>query len=77
VTREQIADLGWQCTQGEWAFDEAAGFTLEDDVLPPCAVEEGVGPEHSLEFDAGPEIIAAAKLRFPIRDEPFAIKAIG
>jgi aldehyde:ferredoxin oxidoreductase len=77
VTREQIADLGWQCLQDEWAFNEAAGFTAADDVLPPCVVEEGVGPDHALKFDVGPEIIAAAKVRFPIRDELFVIKPSG
>jgi aldehyde:ferredoxin oxidoreductase len=77
VTREQIADLGWNCLQDEWAFNEAAGFTAEDDVLPPCVVEEGVGPDHALKFDVGPDVITATKVRFPIRDELFAIKAIG
>ena len=77
VTREQIADLGWDCLQDEWAFNEAAGFKPEDDVLPPCVVEEGVGPDHSLKFDVGPDVIASAKVRFPIRDELFAIKPSG
>ena len=77
ISREQIADQGWQVLVDEWEFNERAGFTAEDDVLPECMTAEGIGPDHSLKFDVGPDIIAAAKVRFPIRDELFASKASG
>ena len=61
----------------EWEFNARAGFTAEDDVLPECMTAEGIGPDNSLKFDVGPDIIAAAKVRFPIRDELFSAKATG
>ena len=77
ITREQIADQGWQCLLDEWEFNERAGFTAEDDVLPDCMINEGVGPDHSLKFDVDAETIAAAKVRFDTRDELFVMKASG
>jgi aldehyde:ferredoxin oxidoreductase len=77
ISREQIADLGWQCLQEEWQFNDGAGFTAADDDLPDCMKEDGVGPEHALKFDVGADIIAAAKKRFEPRDELFAAKASG
>ncbi len=77
VSREQIADQGWQIMSDEWEFNERAGFTVEDDVLPECMTAEGVGPDHSIKFDVDAETIAAAKVRFPIRDELFLGKAAG
>ena len=64
VTREQIADQGWQCLQDEWAFNERAGFTKDDDDLPGCMKDEGVGPDHVMKFDVDADTIAAAKQRF-------------
>ena len=77
VSREQIGDLGWECLEDEWKFNELAGVTAEDDVLPDCMVEEGIGPDHALKFDVDAATIAAAKVRFPIRDELFTAKATG
>jgi len=77
ISREQIAEQGWQVLVDEWEFNSRAGFTAEDDVLPECMTAEGIGPDNSLVFDVGPEIIAAAKVRFPIRDELFEAKASG
>jgi aldehyde:ferredoxin oxidoreductase len=77
VSREQIADQGWQVLQDEWEFNERAGFTAEDDVLPECMTAEGIGPDHSLKFDVDAATIAAAKVRFPIREELFSAKASG
>ena len=77
VSREQISDLGWECLEDEWKFNELAGVTAEDDVLPDCMVEEGIGPDHALKFDVDAATIAAAKVRFPIRDELFTAKATG
>ncbi len=77
ISREQIADLGWECLEDEWKFNELAGFGVEDDRLPECMTEEGIGPDHALKFDVDAATIAAAKVRFPVRDEMFATKASG
>jgi aldehyde:ferredoxin oxidoreductase len=77
VTAEQVADIGWQCLQDEWAFNDAAGFTEADDDLPACLREEGVGPGGIMKFDVSTDIIKQAKNRFPARDEMFAVKAAG
>jgi aldehyde:ferredoxin oxidoreductase len=77
ISREQIADLGWECLEDEWRFNELAGFGVEDDTLPECMTEEGIGPDHALKFDVDAATIAAAKVRFPVRDEMFATKASG
>jgi aldehyde:ferredoxin oxidoreductase len=71
ISREQIADLGWQCLQDEWEFNRRAGFDVADDDLPACLRDEGVGPDHVLKFDVSTDVIAQAKVRFPLRDELF------
>ncbi|MFP6563202.1 MAG: aldehyde ferredoxin oxidoreductase N-terminal domain-containing protein [Myxococcota bacterium] len=77
VSRDEIADLGWECLEDEWKFNEAAGFTTADDVLPSCMVDEGIGPDNALKFDVDAATIAAAKVRFDARDELFELKATG
>ena len=77
VSREQIADYGWEIMSDEWAFNEKAGWKEEDNVLADCLVEEGIGPDHSLKFDLPPEVVAPAKTRFANRDELFTTKAAG
>jgi aldehyde:ferredoxin oxidoreductase len=78
ISRETIADIGWQCLQDEWAFNDAAGFTEADDDLPDVMKEEGVGPDHSLKFDVPKDVIMQArKHRFDSREELFAMKATG
>ena len=72
VSREQIADLGWNCLEDEWAFNDKAGFTAEDDDIAACLREEGVGPDHSLKFDIPREVAAIAKVRQPARESLFA-----
>jgi aldehyde:ferredoxin oxidoreductase len=76
VTREQIADQGWEILQDEWKFNERAGFTAADDVLSDCLVEEGIGPADA-KFDVDAETIAAVKVRCSIRDELFLTRATG
>ena len=76
VTRQQIADLGWQCLQDEWEFNRRAGFTDADDVLPACMLEDAIGPQKVV-FDVKPEIIQAAKQRLADTDELFSTKASG
>jgi aldehyde:ferredoxin oxidoreductase len=77
VSREKIADMGWECLEDEWRFNELAGWKSEDDRLPECMTEEGIGPDHALKFDVDAATIAASKVRFPLRDEMFDIKAAG
>jgi aldehyde:ferredoxin oxidoreductase len=77
ISREDIADLGWQCLEDEWEFNRRAGFGVADDDLPACLREEGVGPDHMLKFDVGVDVIAQAKVRFPNRDELFTQKSGG
>jgi aldehyde:ferredoxin oxidoreductase len=77
ISREQIVDLGWECLEEEWKFNELAGLGVEDDRLPECMTEEGIGPDHALKFDVDPATIAAAKVRFPIRDELLTTKTSG
>jgi len=77
VTREQIADMGWQCLADEWKFNDGAGFTKADDDLPACMKDEGVGPNHAMKFDVPADVIAAAKQRFAPRDELYKLKATG
>jgi aldehyde:ferredoxin oxidoreductase len=77
ITREQVADLGWQCLADEWAFNDRAGFTAADDDMPACMKEEGIGPNEVMKFDVPASIIADAKKKMEYREELFAIKATG
>ncbi len=77
VTREQMAEIGWQCLKDEWAFNDGAGFTEADDDLPACLREEGVGPGGIMKFDVSAEVIRAAKESEPWREEMFAMRATG
>ncbi len=78
VSKEHVADMGWQCLQDEWKFNEGAGFTVEDDDLPKCIREEGVGPEGALKFDVDADTIAAAKAqRFEPSETFWDTKATG
>jgi aldehyde:ferredoxin oxidoreductase len=77
ISREQIADQGWQVLQDEWAFNTAAGWKDEDNVLSDCLVEEGIGPDHSLKFDVDLATINLSKQRFPAREELYTMKAAG
>ena len=76
VSREQIADLGWQCLQDEWEFNRRAGWRDEDDRLPDCMAQDAIGPAKVV-FDVKPEIIADAKVRKEPSDRLFASKATG
>ncbi len=71
VSREEIADLGWQVLLDEWAFNEKAGFTEKDDVLPKMIREEGIGPDHSMKFTPPPEFVAKTKVRQEARESLF------
>ncbi|MBW2275120.1 MAG: aldehyde ferredoxin oxidoreductase [Deltaproteobacteria bacterium] len=77
VSRQQIADMGWEILKEEWAFNAAAGFTAADDCLSDDMVNEGIGPDNSLKFDVDAETIAATKVRCDSRDELFEVRASG
>ena len=77
ISREQIADLGWQCLSDEWEFNDRAGFNQDDDDIALCLREEGIGPGHSLKFDLPPEVIAKAKIKQPYTDALFEGKPEG
>lgn len=76
LSQQQIADYGWQVLLDEWEFNRRAGFTEDDDRLPGYMKEEGIG-EDNLVFDVAPEIIRQAKVRLPVRDKLFSMKASG
>ena len=77
VSRQQMADLGWQCLADEWAFNDRAGFTIADDDLADCLREEGIGPDHSLKFDIPAKIIALAKVRQPAAESLYTKSPSG
>jgi len=77
VTREQMAEIGWQCLKDEWAFNDGAGFTEADDDLPACLRDEGVGPGGMMKFDVTADVIRKAKQDAPFREEMFAMRATG
>ncbi len=76
VTREQIADQGWQCMQDEWEFNKRAGWDLTKDPMPDCMREDAIGPANAV-WDVKPEIVQAAYQRFDAREELFTTKAAG
>ena len=76
VSREQIADIGWQCLSDEWEFNDGAGFTDADDKLADCLQEDAIGNPPTV-FDVPREIIRAAKQRMPAREDLFGSKASG
>lgn len=63
ITPDQLVDAGWQILLDEWEFNERAGMTAADDVLPECMRTDAIGANGDLVFDVGPEIIAQAKTR--------------
>jgi aldehyde:ferredoxin oxidoreductase len=77
VSREEIADQGWEALEDEWKFNAAAGWKDEDNGLSECLVEEGIGPDHAMKFDVSLEVINQSKVRFPPREELFSSAASG
>ncbi len=70
VTREHVADLGWQCMLEEWDFNRRAGFGAADDEMPDCMREDAIGPTGFV-WDVPQEIVTQAYTRFEPRDELF------
>ena len=77
VTREQMADIAWECLADEWEFNDRAGFTVADDDVPACLREEGVGENGEMKFDVPPAAIAIAKQRQPVADAFFTKSPAG
>ncbi len=77
VSREQIADIGWQCLEDEWEFNRRAGFTEADDDLPDCMRNEGVGKAGELVFNVSAADIRIAKQRQPLAESAFSAGATG
>jgi|SRR5262245_1097559 len=75
VTREQIADQGWECLCDEWEFNRRAGFTQADDRLAECMSQDRIGA--GVVFDVPPEIIQQVYTRQPAREDMFSAKAAG
>jgi aldehyde:ferredoxin oxidoreductase len=73
VTREQVADIAWQCMQEEWEFNRRAGFGPEDDEMPDTMKEDPIGPEKVV-WDIPQEVVNQAYQRFEPREELFTQK---
>jgi aldehyde:ferredoxin oxidoreductase len=70
VTREEIADIAWQCMQEEWEFNRRAGFGPEDDEMPETMKKDAIGPAKFV-WDVPQEIVKQAYERFEPTDEFF------
>jgi aldehyde:ferredoxin oxidoreductase len=68
VTREHIADLGWQCMLEEWEFNRGAGFGAADDEMPECMRQDAIGPTGFV-WDVPQEVVMQAYKRFEPREE--------
>jgi aldehyde:ferredoxin oxidoreductase len=73
VTREQIADLGWQCLEDEWEFNRRAGFGPDDDLMPNCMKQDPIGPA-KLVWDLDPELVSQIYKRCDPHDELFELR---
>ena len=76
ISREQIADMGWQCMQNEWEFNRRAGWKNADDQMPECMKQDAIGPAKVV-WDVKPDVVQAAYSRFDAREELFTTKAAG
>jgi aldehyde:ferredoxin oxidoreductase len=76
ISREQIADQGWQCLQDEWEFNRRAGWKHEDDVMPDCMMQDAIGPANAV-WDVKDAVVQSAFQRFDAREELYVTKAAG
>ncbi|MFT4564795.1 MAG: aldehyde:ferredoxin oxidoreductase [Gammaproteobacteria bacterium] len=77
ISGQTIADIGWECLQDEWSFNDQAGFTVADDDMASCMRDEGIGPDHAMLFDISSELIAQAKIRQPATEKFFSKSPAG
>jgi aldehyde:ferredoxin oxidoreductase len=70
ITREQIADLAWECMELEWEFNRAAGFGPKDDVMCDAMKQDPIGPT-KLIWDIPEDVVAKAYERLEPREELF------
>lgn len=77
VSADDLANLGWQCLEEEWKFNRLAGLGEEDDDLPECCREEGIGEDGEMKFTVSREAIARAKIRQPTRHELYITSPAG
>ncbi len=73
ITREQVADIAWQCMEEEWEFNRNAGMGPEDDEMPATMKEDAIGPAKWV-WDIPQEIVNQAYTRFEAREELFTQK---
>ena len=73
---EDMADIGWQCMQDEWAFNRGAGFGPEDNDLPEWMRTEAI-PSNGAVFAIPKEDLMRVFERFPVSDELRTMKAVG
>ena len=76
VSRDAIADQGWQCLADEWEFNARAGWKDEDNDLPACMKQDAIGPA-AVVFDVDQTIINDTKVRKDLPESAFAAKATG
>jgi aldehyde:ferredoxin oxidoreductase len=76
VSRDQIADIGWECLEDEWEFNKRAGFTEADDEMPDCMKEDPIGPMNAV-WDVPADVVKAAKKRMKHDEEMFSARASG
>ncbi len=73
VSRETIADIGWNCLEDEWEFNRGAGMGPEDDLMPDCMKEDPIGPAKWV-WDVDPELVAKMYTRMEPREELYTSK---
>jgi aldehyde:ferredoxin oxidoreductase len=76
ISREELANLGWQCLLDEWEFNKRAGFTTKDDELPDCMKQDAIGPAKFV-FDVAADVISKTYQRFAASDDLYKIRATG
>jgi len=74
ISRETVADMGWQCLRDEWEFNKRAGFGPEDDKMAPCMAEDAIGDETKFVWDVPDEIVKSTYERFDPREELFTAR---
>ena len=73
LTFEEVADIGWQCMEDEWEFNDKAGYKAD---CPEWLYTEKV-PTNDMAITATEEQIAKVRQRYPVGEELRTIKAVG